>query len=174
MIKTLNLAGRRFPLVGIVCPRAEGDADPDWHRSLGVDDPQWHVPAENGVLFAVEAIQRGGDVVYDLAMYSAACCLVIDHDDEYWLPTPVYLHNGDLHAQPWGSLADGRILLHPGVHEWRGADADWVAETIDRLGRKPFTVDEDAPRVRLVAADAELEGRPTCDGSAYARRATST
>ena len=102
-----------------------------------------YVPAENGVLFRVEL--DDDDETLTLCMDARTCRRDYDPNDGswLWLPHSVYLVDGTL-------VAEDRSLR--GIFCWRGAEPEWVVETIDRLSLRPFAQPE-GPEMRLVHLD---------------------
>jgi len=141
VIDRVQVGDRWFPVVALVCPQDEGPERSAHDRSLGVkSDPIMYVPAENGVIFALEhdtsKVARPG--TWRMDMLCAACERSYEPDGGWmWLPISVSIDGN-------GDLAVGGVRWS----WWIDADADWVVETIDRLSRKPFTI-PDGPRVEF-------------------------
>lgn len=140
----MELAGRRFPTVTVICPPYEDEDVSDAQRSLGYEqDNAYYIPAENGLLFEVEWIEwPTGTVRWSLHLLARSCILHRHGDDEnIYLPHDVYLVHGS-------ELRTG--INTGGIKSWTDCELDWVVETIDRLSRKPFT-QPDGPHVTLMA-----------------------
>lgn len=142
MPTTITIAGRRYPSVALICPVHDDEPDvSEWDRALGAapGDPMVYVPAENGVLFAVEpdtapAASPGN---LRLALYTVACYEIDDGaNTRMWVPHSVRWQGGALIAGP--------------LSYWWNAEPEWVAETIDRLSQMRFKI-PDGPRVRMVS-----------------------
>ena len=150
---TVEIAGRTFPTVGLVCPPDEIDPDrPDKDRSLGTGN-DWlsYIPAENGVIFVVEkeTAPAAPPNTLRLSLLCAVCEQSYDPEGYMWLPKSVSLIDGQLLPTV---TYEGRLGVRA-VSDWHHAEPEWVAETIDRLSRLPFT-EPDGPRCRLVPRDA--------------------
>lgn len=166
VIDRVQVADRWFPVVALVCPQEEGLPERSaLDRSLGVkSDPVMYVPAENGVIFALEhdTSQAARPGTWRMDMLCAACERSYEPDGGWmWLPISVWINSdGDL-------IAGGDRATF-----WIDADAEWVVETIDRLSRKPFTV-PDGPRVEFAprADNGTRKWRPSAhqNGSLDAR-----
>lgn len=148
-MRTVTLDGRRFPLVGVVCPPdPDGIERTDWNRSLGTTgDPDYIVPAENGLLFSLTRLPAG---TWELWLHSPACKLVTQPPDTpVWLPRIVGLVDGALRVE----ADDDDRRTWRWTCFWTGADEDWLVEHMDRLSRMPVPRAA-GPRVRLVDPDA--------------------
>lgn len=125
---TVEIAGRRFPVVALICPLAPGQRDEgERDRALG-GDRMAYIPAENGVLFRVEEYRNEHYHGIDLEPAARTCHLHWHVDEALYLPWSVLVIDGELAAS-----TEARPFC-----DWRYAEGDWVVETIDRLSRKPF------------------------------------
>ena len=151
-METLELAGRRFPVVALVCPLSDDDPDESrWDRSLGAtpNNKERYIPGENGVIVVVQPQDRGGWSVHLLA---PSCYQSQDHADSSWIWLPHFV-----------SLLEGELVVEPrttrpkqGTWEWRDCEDWWLAEHIDRITGMAFTIPP-GPRVDLVDRDALIE-----------------
>lgn len=140
---TVTIAGVTFPAAIVICPPdrpEDGDGD-EFARVIGWpgDLAEVYIPAENGVLFGVQAEPAVGGLTLTLDCH--VCEWVALGGEGCWLPLSLQLVGKTLRA--W----DPRCR-HP--FRWFGADPDWVAETITRLSGFPIADTLDGPRVRLV------------------------
>lgn len=147
-MRTVTLDGRRFPIVGVICPPdPDGNDRSDWDRSLGTTgDPDYIIPAENGLLFSLTRLPSG---TWELWLHAPNCKLSEQLPEEpTWLPRLVGLVDGALVVEPDAERHRFRWTCF-----WTQAEEDWLVETIDRLSRLPLP-HADGPRVRLVDPDA--------------------
>lgn len=137
---TVEIAGRRFPAVALICPLADDHEESEADRALGSGggDQSVYIPAENGLLFQVQ--EQRNERYHGIDLYpSARTCEQVHSNDEWlWLPWSVAVIKGRLVA--------GKSNV------WCWAEAEWVVETIVRLSRLPFTQPE-GPPVQLVSLD---------------------
>lgn len=123
----IELAGRRLPACGLVCPpdvseRSRSRVD----RSLGqvTSHPRYkhnvYVPLESGVLVDVEWWADRG--TYDVGVYARTCGNGIVGECVY---LPITLMIAGTELVPW--------QVRGGPWDWRGCEGWWVVEHIDRL-----------------------------------------
>lgn len=149
----LELAGRRFPTVGLICPESPSNTD-EYDRAMGLvpTDTVWYIPVENGVLVHLEKDDEGDWHVY---LYARACeqdpfCRAVD-EPPIWLPIPVCIYEGELQARPspWRPKEDAPWY-------WDHAEESWLCEHLDRISRMHFKQPE-GPQVQLVSRSEWLE-----------------
>ena len=134
-METITIHDRTYPVVALLCPSIE-DTESDWDRSLGAEgDSAVYIPSENGLLFEVTVQDNK---LLQLNLYCVTCEETWHAGEPCWLPIGVGLLDGEL-------VPGGR-----GLGMWLNAEPDWVAETIDRLSRLPFTI-PDGPRADMTA-----------------------
>lgn len=145
----VEIAGRQFPAVGVVCPvpperpdetPAErlfsghgGGTKVMPHRSYTVQ-----IPTENGLLVEAE-MSTAWPGLLDVRLFSTACAESQSNDDAgyymLWIPIGLGLH--------------GTTLVPDNTGMWRGAEPAWVVEFIDRVATLAFTPPP-GPRVQLI------------------------
>ena len=159
---TVTLAGRRFPATNAICPpTGPDDPDTELDRILaGHGGPgtvgasisfEVLIPAENGVLVAVELDDKYG---YKMTLHSRTCRPEPWDDTEIMIPYFVSIVGSELVVnQP--RTRRGPFVPPVGVWRWDNADPEWIVEFIDRISRMPFT-QPPGPEVRLISlAEAE-------------------
>jgi hypothetical protein len=145
---TVEIAGRRFPAVGLICPPEDDrpqESERDRALAAGGGDQSVYVPAENGVLFRVEEGRNEHHHGLSLDINARTCRRYYSGGEWLWLPCDVAVIDGELLPGSWSN--------------WYWAEPDWVVETIDRLSHKPFT-QPDGPLCQLVRLD---HFEQTCD-----------
>lgn len=148
----LELDGRRFPTVALICPQVEGQEPPDSEedRSLGLTacDTVRFIPAENGLLIEVEPMGATRPGLFVVHLRARSCYEYPDSDGtRLWLPQLVSLVDGRLVAGPELSPM---VRYREGRDWWGSAEPDWICEHIDRMARLPFT-QPPGPEVELVS-----------------------
>lgn len=156
----LHLAGRRFPVVGLIYPSDgetycghdyghgphEGPRERSrYQRSIGDDRNGWYIPCENGLLILVENEWfRSGRWALSVALYSRHCSLMVDSCGcSMCLPASMLTLDGRIGPSAFGLRG----------HYWSDADPEWAVELIDRVSVMP--VDEpDGPIVEIIGVDA--------------------
>lgn len=164
---TIEIAGVRFPIVGIVCPAAEGTDWSEDDRTLAAGrhyGGYWFIPAENGVLFEVTqadpcapAFRQGS---LSLSLLARTCRLTdAGGGEESWLPHAVGIVKQGLIGLDYRNTNGLLGAVHGGT--WDDCDHEWVAETIQRLSAKPYAPPP-GPEVRLIRlTTASHIGGPT-------------
>lgn len=166
MARYIEIAGRMFPAVGVVCPQVEGEPFlDDVSRSMGVlaGDDAVYIPHENGLLVEVVATGDPKGSTYQIQTYAAVCEPdPFGHHSEgplLYLPMMVCLDVEARRLVPWGRTPVDRYPARrgswPGVWYWQGAEPDWAAEHIARLATYPLDLPP-GPRVTLVDPDEFL------------------
>lgn len=145
----LELAGRRFPLVGVILPVHPEREASEWNRSLGFEKSyysRWfYIPAENGVLFQLEYTNRKRpEDGWTLHLYARTIEENRLDEEPMYLLHPVTLLEQRLIAYPWGEPF--------GAFYWTNAEEGWLVEHIDRLSRLPYDEPPGLP-ARLVPLD---------------------
>jgi hypothetical protein len=141
----VTLAGRRWPIVALVCPEDDDHDDPA-NRTLGIG-PDVYVPMENGLLVLLDYNDQDGPYhgTWDVWLHLRRCYLDgpwPNGDNPIWLPQYARLVSGRV-------VPDDPKMRLPGIGSWFNADPDWVSEHLDRLATFPVELGE-GPEVSLI------------------------
>lgn len=145
---TVLIDGRRFPACGMICPPTPDQEDSEpadrllggWaHPLRGPATCEVVIPAENGVLIAVEWAED--KPVYFLRLYARSCSLYAkDPEGPLWLPRRVGLRSGYLAG----------FQIRSSVWYWNDAYPDWTVEFIDRMSTLKYYPPLPGPAVELI------------------------